>query len=635
LELAASWADALSLNDILVEARRSLDFLQVGWPDLPERQRSIRAVFDVSWQRLNPAEQAMFSSLTVFRGGLTRESAGDVVTGAGAMPHLLAALVRKSFLQYDLALDRYRIHELLRQYGAEKLAQEPVREAEARDRHSATYARALQSWEADLVGPRQQAALIEMEVDRENIRTAWECAIERGQVERLAQMMDGFQSFYWRRGRYQEGEEAFQRATSWLAEASHVPARVLSRVLAWRSSYCQALGQKALATRLQSEAMAGLERLESRGQEPTGEKALLCWLIGRRLHVTNYHQAQRWYEKSLDLYRHDEDLWGTANVLHALGSIARLRGAMSQARRLCEEGLAIRRVLGDRTGIAKSTISLAEIALHQGQYEESEHLAQEGIGECQQLGDQVECAYGLHILGAAMEVGGKFAEALPIHEQSLDVFRDLGRRHYLAAAQSHLASTMMHLGQYEEARDHAVACLMLARETDLPFKISQAQRLLGALALARGSYAECRRQAKACLAASEQTGHSVNQGFAHVLLAHVGHGLGDPEWAQRHLSAALSFMLESGASMEFLWTLSAAALVLADQGARERAVEVYSLLLQYGHVAHSRWFADVVGRPMTAVVTVLPPAIAAKAEERGRACDLEALAAELLTELRG
>jgi DNA-binding SARP family transcriptional activator/predicted ATPase len=633
LELAASWADALSLNDILVEARRSLDFWQVDWPDLPERQCSIRAVFDVSWRRLNPAEQAMFSSLTVFRGGFAREAAGQVVAGAEAIPRRLAALVRKSFLRYDLARDRYGIHELLRQFGAEKLAQEPAREAEARDLHSAYYVCGLQRWEADLLGSRQQTALSEMEAESENIRTAWECAIEGGQVEQLAQMMDGLQSFYWRRGRYQEGEAAFQRATASLAGASDVPARVLSRALAWRSSYCQALGDKALATRLQSEAMAGLEKLESRGQEPRAEKALLYWLMGRRIHVSDYDQAQRWYEKSLDLYRHEDDLWGTANVLDALGSIARLTGAMSQARRLCEEGLAIRRVSGDRTGIAKSTVSLAEIALHQGRYEESEYLAQEGIAECQQLGDQVERAYGLHILGAAMEMGGEFPEALPIHEQSLDIFQHLGRRHYLAAAQSHLASTMMHLGQYEEARDHAVACLVLARETDLPFKISQAQRLLGALALAGGGYAECRRQAQASLAACEQTGHGVDLGLAHVLLAHAARGLGDPETAQRHLSAALPLMLESGANMEFLRTLCAAALVLADQGAQERAVEVYSSLLQFSHVAHSRWFADVAGNQLAALAATLPAERVAIAEKRGQTRDLEVTAAELLTEL--
>ena len=45
----------------LAETQRSLDFLQSEAPDLPERQRSIRAVFEASWQRLSPEEQSAFT----------------------------------------------------------------------------------------------------------------------------------------------------------------------------------------------------------------------------------------------------------------------------------------------------------------------------------------------------------------------------------------------------------------------------------------------------------------------------------------------------------------------------------------------------------------------------------------------
>jgi DNA-binding CsgD family transcriptional regulator len=60
LELAASWADSLCLSEILTEARQSLGFLQTEWRDVPQRQCSMRAVFDASWQRLSRAEQVVF-----------------------------------------------------------------------------------------------------------------------------------------------------------------------------------------------------------------------------------------------------------------------------------------------------------------------------------------------------------------------------------------------------------------------------------------------------------------------------------------------------------------------------------------------------------------------------------------------
>ena len=85
--------------------------------------------------------------------------------------------------------------------------------------------------------------------------------------------------------------------------------------------------------------------------------------------------------------------------------------------------------------------------------------------------------------------------------------------------------------------------------------------------------------------------------------------------------------------MPFLYGLPAAALLLADQGQAEWAVELYAMASRYGFVANSRWFEDVAGRHIAAVAGTLPPDVVAAAQERGRVRDLEATTAELLVEL--
>lgn len=50
LEMAAAWVELLPLEDIDTEIAHSLDFLQADWHDASERQRSMRAVFEWSWQ---------------------------------------------------------------------------------------------------------------------------------------------------------------------------------------------------------------------------------------------------------------------------------------------------------------------------------------------------------------------------------------------------------------------------------------------------------------------------------------------------------------------------------------------------------------------------------------------------------
>ena len=50
----------------------------------------------------------------------------------------LSGLVDKSFLQHT-STGRYEVHELMRQYGAAKLAADPDNEARTRDMHAAYY----------------------------------------------------------------------------------------------------------------------------------------------------------------------------------------------------------------------------------------------------------------------------------------------------------------------------------------------------------------------------------------------------------------------------------------------------------------------------------------------------------------
>ncbi|MGC9358146.1 MAG: AfsR/SARP family transcriptional regulator, partial [Anaerolineae bacterium] len=120
IELSASWARLLAPREIVAEIEHSLDFLTTSLRDLPERHRSLRAVFEHSWHLLENEEQALFRRLSIFRGGFTREAAREVAEAS--LLHL-SSLVDKSVLRRD-PVGRYELHELLRQYAEEKLEAE-------------------------------------------------------------------------------------------------------------------------------------------------------------------------------------------------------------------------------------------------------------------------------------------------------------------------------------------------------------------------------------------------------------------------------------------------------------------------------------------------------------------------------
>src|SRR5690606_9472161 len=103
--------------DIAREVAHGLDILTTNTRNMPEKHRSMRVVFEHSWALLSRDEQVLFSGLSVFRGGFTREGAEQV---AGATLEVLASLVHKSLVLLH-ANGRYDLHELLRQYTADKL----------------------------------------------------------------------------------------------------------------------------------------------------------------------------------------------------------------------------------------------------------------------------------------------------------------------------------------------------------------------------------------------------------------------------------------------------------------------------------------------------------------------------------
>ena len=86
IELAAAWVEVMPPAEVAAEIERCLDFLESDWVDVPERQRSIRAVFEHSWNLLSPRERVAFQELSVFRGGFGRQAAGQGGRMQGGVP---------------------------------------------------------------------------------------------------------------------------------------------------------------------------------------------------------------------------------------------------------------------------------------------------------------------------------------------------------------------------------------------------------------------------------------------------------------------------------------------------------------------------------------------------------------------
>lgn len=186
IELAAAWLEVLTPKEIAAEVAWSLDFLATDQQDVSDRQRSIRAIFESSWKLLTAQEQKVFQELTVFRGSFSRDAA-ETVTGAPT--RMLLGLANKSWLQ-QVEEGRFALHEVLRQYGYERLQSQGEEWLTANDRHADYYLNLVQELERDMEGSKQIEAADA--VGREfgnNIQAAWDWLVDRHRFADLTNRM--------------------------------------------------------------------------------------------------------------------------------------------------------------------------------------------------------------------------------------------------------------------------------------------------------------------------------------------------------------------------------------------------------------------------------------------------------------
>jgi serine/threonine protein kinase/predicted ATPase len=183
--LAAAWIDMLSLAEISQEIEKNIDFLETEQHNVPTRQRSIRAVFEYSWNLLSGDERTVFAKLSVFRGGFTREAAEKI---AGGTLRTLAALVNKSMLRRDPD-GRYDVHELLRQYGELQLNEQPETKRSVFNAHCHYYAAFMKACDAHVHSNSEAATMQTIERDFDNILMAWEWAIDNGDESAIRQII--------------------------------------------------------------------------------------------------------------------------------------------------------------------------------------------------------------------------------------------------------------------------------------------------------------------------------------------------------------------------------------------------------------------------------------------------------------
>jgi predicted ATPase/class 3 adenylate cyclase len=405
VELAASWVSVLSCAEIADEIEQNIDFLATSMRDVPERHRSLRAAFDQSWRLLSGEQQQALARMSVLRGDFGREAAAAV---AGADLRLLSELVSKSLVRRS-GFGRYELHELLRQYSAERLAASPGEERDAHERHARHYAAMLLERQAALMGPELAVARDELRGELDNLRAAAEWVVAEDDERVALPVLDALYAFLFMHSWF-DGAETFE---------------LLGRTAGFDAADPGSASAVALATAMYRVAIGA--RL---GHDPAAEE-----LAARCLPVLRARKPER----------------ELARCLCALGIMAVYRDLFPEAVAFLAEGVPIARAIGDELTESGALMDLGFARLLVDDLEAAREAFEAAHLLSQKLGSPFLRAYATSKLGLLADAEERFGDAMRLHMEANELFSGIGDVGGAGYALSRASNSAYGTGDYEEA----------------------------------------------------------------------------------------------------------------------------------------------------------------------------------------
>jgi predicted ATPase/DNA-binding SARP family transcriptional activator len=439
IELAAARADLLSPSAIRTRLADRFDLLVDGGADVAQRQQTLRAAIDWSFQLLSADQRTFFARLGAFAGTFDLDGA-LTVAGAG-LPNpleLLASLVKQSMVA-RAGSDRYRLLDTLRAYALDALAE--LDADDTRERHAVYFTELAEDGEVAIRGPEQLVWLDRFRSDINNFRAALEWSLLTSDVERAARQAGALAWFWTLNGMLTEAIDHLQR----LVDVDNIPAVIRAKCVWGFALLAASLG------RLETARDAGYRAAElgrdcgDPAQTAYGLNAAAVaeWALG------HHDRSLQAHGEAIELLAKIEDQWGLAicKVLLARTLFDRHDPGAPQVAR---EGVEHARRAGDVHVLGIALAQIAQLAMAEGDPGAAVTAASEALSLQEQIGYTEGAVSALHVLGQAQRLAGDVDTARALHRRALSLASRIGH-----------AAAMEDLARAEADKDPAFAHVLL------------------------------------------------------------------------------------------------------------------------------------------------------------------------------
>jgi predicted ATPase/class 3 adenylate cyclase len=387
LELAAARVRSLTVADINLRLNDRYKLLTGGSRVLQQRQQTLRALVDWSYDILSEPEQQLLQRLSVFRGGFDLEAAEQVCSAEPIdlldVLDLLASLVEKSLVMLDEQgeMPRYRMLDTIGEYAREKF-EHAGGVAETAARHCEHFFTLAKGTNKGLNGPEQALWVHRTETELDNIRSALALALAGGVDAFIAvKIAVAMQGFWTLRGYLSEGRAAVRKALALPAVQASPMAQahalyVGAALAATQSDYAEA--QRMLETCLALRRQLG---------HTADIAATLSTLALARFGRGDAHGALAGEQEALLLFREAGHQVGEAVALLHLGQFFDRLGDEAAAHTHLQAGLSLARQIKHQEVEAECELVLGQLALRQDRADEAAAHFKRSLAVCQASGD--------------------------------------------------------------------------------------------------------------------------------------------------------------------------------------------------------------------------------------------------------
>ena len=380
IELTATRTKLLSPVEILDRLNRHMPVAATGPRDAPQRQRTLKATIDWSYELLTPEEQQLFARLSVFAGGWTLTAAQTV---CGADLDTLHALVDRSLVETDG--ERGWMLQTLRGYALERL--ERSREGETlRRAHAQFLVQLLEAEGLSQPGWPDTKSLARVAPEQENFTAALEWASRSGVSETLARLAESLVGVWVIQGRLHEAHRWMGLV---LNDQENYSERLAAQVLSAAATLARQRGDHGKAAVLGSLALA---RWREVGDAHAIGLALNELAASARGTGRDACAVRALNEEAIEFARDNALTEALAFALAGHADLLMSIGNLTEARSLCEESRAISVTGSSEAWLA--AINLGYIEMREGHHAEAARLGREALQSALARGDLLGLAWG-------------------------------------------------------------------------------------------------------------------------------------------------------------------------------------------------------------------------------------------------